>query len=379
MKIAILTTDSREHFQEYHRATPYFGSAPEALLQGFALLPDIEVHVISCLQQKMPSPEKLAPNIFYHGLHVPKQGWLRTGYQGCMRAVRRKLREIKPDIVHGQGTERDCAMGAVFSGFPNVLTLHGNMQVMAVMQKSPPLSFYWLAARLEMLALRRTAGVVCITDYTRGLIGNQTAQTWTVPNAVDQSFFNIANTPATVPKILYVGTICARKNQNGFIRAMDALPGMAAQQLLFLGSFSSSDPYAVEFQNLVQERPWCSHEGFADRETLRRYFSSARLLVLASIEDNCPMVVLEAMAAGLPVIASAVGGVPELITHGTTGLLFDPTDAESMQRAMREIFGEESRATQMAFQAKAEARKRFHPFAIAERHLEIYTEILSPK
>ena len=48
----------------------------------------------------------------------PKIGWLRTLYQGCVRATRRKLREIQPDIVHGQGTERDCAIGAVLSGFP---------------------------------------------------------------------------------------------------------------------------------------------------------------------------------------------------------------------------------------------------------------------
>ena len=73
------------------------------------MLPDVEVHVVSCTQQPMKSPIKLAENIFFHSLLVPKIGWLRTGYQGCIRAVRKKLRAIQPDIVHGQGTERDCA------------------------------------------------------------------------------------------------------------------------------------------------------------------------------------------------------------------------------------------------------------------------------
>ena len=94
-------------------------------------MPEVEVHVVSCLQQPVHSPEKLADNIFFHCLHVPKIGWLRTGYQGCIRAVRNKLKEIRPDIVHGQGTERDCAISAVFSGFPNVITIHGNMAELA--------------------------------------------------------------------------------------------------------------------------------------------------------------------------------------------------------------------------------------------------------
>ena len=101
----------------------------------------------------MRSPEKLAPNIFFHSLYVPKIGWMRTLYQGCVRAVRKKLREIRPDIVHGQGTEMDCAMEAVFSGLPNVVTIHGNMAELASLLRARLGSFPWLAARLENLAL----------------------------------------------------------------------------------------------------------------------------------------------------------------------------------------------------------------------------------
>src|SRR6266576_470500 len=131
LKIAVLTTDNRDPFKQYDRPAPWFGPAPEALLQGFALLPDIEVHVVSCARARLKSPEKLAPNIFFHSLYVPKLGWMRTLFWGCIQAVRRKLKEIRPDLVHGQGTERDCAISAVFSGFPNVITLLGIMSEMA--------------------------------------------------------------------------------------------------------------------------------------------------------------------------------------------------------------------------------------------------------
>ena len=114
LKIAFLTTDNRENFKEYELSTPYFGAGPEALLQGFGALSGIEVHVVSCTQRPMQSPEKIDKNIWFHSLYVPKIGWLRTLYQGCIRAVRRKLKDLQPDIVHGQGTERDCAISTVF-------------------------------------------------------------------------------------------------------------------------------------------------------------------------------------------------------------------------------------------------------------------------
>src|SRR5438034_6392451 len=108
MRIAILTTDNREHYKDYANPVPHFGTAPEALLQGFALLPDLEIHVVSCARARLKSPEKLAPNIFFHSLYVPKLGWMRTLFWVCIQAVRRKLRELRPDLVHGQGTEGDC-------------------------------------------------------------------------------------------------------------------------------------------------------------------------------------------------------------------------------------------------------------------------------
>ena len=190
MKIAILTTDNREAFREYHQPQPWFGTAPEALLQGFAQMPEVQVHVIGCTQRTMvSSPEKLADNIWFHSLVVPKIGWQRTLYQGCVRATKKKLRELRPDVVHGQGTERECSLGAVFSGFPNVLTIHGNIRLVARVNQSRPFSFWWNAARLEAFTLPRSQGVVCITRYTRDAVAGLAKKTWIVPNPGGRRFF----------------------------------------------------------------------------------------------------------------------------------------------------------------------------------------------
>src|ERR1700730_18530607 len=90
MRLALLTTDSRECFRDYDAPTPYYGTAAAALIKGLSALPEIELRVISRTHQR-----------------------------------------FRPDIVHGEGTERDCAISAVFSGYPSVITIHGNMRAIA--------------------------------------------------------------------------------------------------------------------------------------------------------------------------------------------------------------------------------------------------------
>src|ERR1019366_6912174 len=195
MRIAVITTDNRDERKTYDAVAPLFGPAPEALLQGLALLPEVEVHVIVCARAPMQCPEKLAPNMFFHCLLVPKIGWMRTLFQGCIRAVRRKLKELQPEIVHGQGTEGHYALSAVFSGFPNVITLHGNMRLIAKLEKPPPLSYNWLAARLEGFAIPRSQGVVCLSRHTQAAVAGLAKRTWVVPNAVETSFFDVHAQP----------------------------------------------------------------------------------------------------------------------------------------------------------------------------------------
>jgi glycosyltransferase involved in cell wall biosynthesis len=377
MRIAFLVPDNRDEFRRYSDPEPYFGPAPTALLSGLAMLPECEIHVVCCIQRPLPSPLKLAGNTYYHSVLVPKWGWMRGAYLGCTRAIRRKLREIKPDLVHGQGTERYCAVAAVFSGFPNVVTIHGNMRLIAKINRCRPFSYVWLAARLEAFTLPRSNGVVCLSDYTQRAVVPLARATWIVPNAVDGDFFAIERRPVSPKEIVCVANIFTRKNQVRLIHALQPLALKEKFQLIFYGGADRKDPYVREFFHLLEEKPWCRFAGFADRAALHAGLARAAMLILPSLEDNCPMAVLEAMAAGVPVAAAKVGGLPGIITHGTDGLLFDPDNEESIRAAVAELLADERRGAELGQRAKERARRCFHPQSIAAKHVEIYHEVIA--
>ena len=378
MRIVQITTDNRNQFGDHALAEPYFGTAPTGLLDGFDKMPGVEVHVISCASARMRVPEKLADNIWFHQPYIPKFGWGRSLFLGCAWSVRQLLHRLKPDIVHGQGTERDCAMAAVLSGYPNVLTIHGNMRVHAKRGENCGANYYKMAAALEGFCLKRSDGVIAISRYTEELVKGIAPRTWFLPNAVDRRYFDVEATAAARPRLLFVGSICERKNPIGLIRACEPMLRSGECTLAFAGEGNPQSAYRKEFNGLLETVPGLELLGFLDRDALGEEFRRTSILVLPTFEDNCPMVVLEGMAAGLPVAASRVGGVPDLITHGSDGVMFDPHDPEDIRSCLEGLVRDPVMGARLGVQGRITAKERFHPKIIAEEHLKIYREVLAP-
>jgi glycosyltransferase involved in cell wall biosynthesis len=378
MKIAILTTDSREHFRDYDRPAPYFGTAPEALLSGFAEIGGAEIHVVSCTRQPVRAPEKIADNLWYHALHVPQIGWLRTGYQGCLRAVRKKLRAIRPDIVHGQGTEHDCALCAVFSGFPNVVTIHGNMKALAEFYRARVGDYYWLTARLETLALRRTAGVFCNSAFTENEVAPRARRTWRVPNAVRRDFFQppaAARSPKNI--LLNLGVVCDYKRQLELVDVARRLRERGhAMEFWFAGTCATDSPYGRAFLEKIRAAEpagYARYLGMKNVGELVALLDTVPALVHFPLQEAFGLVVAEGLARGLKFFGARVGGVPD-IAEGVPGAeLFAKDDWTGLTAAIERWLTEDHSPSAAAASLM---RQRYAPDVIARRHLEIYREVL---
>lgn len=382
MKIALLTTDNRWPFGEYDKPMPWFGMAPDALLQGFAALPEeIEVHVVSCTRKPVAAPEKLANNIFFHSLHVPKIGWMQTGYLGCIRAVRRKLRQIRPDLVHGQGSEYEAAICAAASGFPNVITLLGIMKEMAQIQNARPGSFYWLAARLENLALRRTSGVLANSRFTAEKIQGRTRKIWLVPNAVREIFFERPLTPSDwgtlskPPLLLNVGVVAPNKRQNELLDVAGQLHGEGLKfRLEFLGAAWQTNPYGAKFLSRVANCPFAAHHGFQTLPEMLEHYDRASALAHVSQIETFGLVVAEALSRNLKFIGFNTGGVSDIVSSVEGAEGFSDGDWAGVKSALRRWLQTGAPRPRTAAQTM---RERYQPVIIARQHLEVYREVLN--
>jgi glycosyltransferase involved in cell wall biosynthesis len=384
IKVALLTTDSREHFKDYLNPNPYFGTAPEALIEGFKLLPEkVEIHIISCLQKApVSSPTKLAENIYYHALHVPNIGWMKTGYQGCIRAVRRKLQEIHPDIVHGQGTERDCAMCAVFSGFANVLTIHGVMRSIYKISQQKPLGYYWFAKHLERIALKLTNGLICISPYVCDLLSRDVVRSWIIPNALRQEFFwNVPNNQRLpgVPRLLNVGVISPRKRQLELLTLLADLRRNVSFSATFVGRASKTNSYARQFLRVVEELNnqfgGFSHVEEADNQTILRLYDESDAMVHFASEESYGLTFAEALVRNIPLFASDVGAIRQIGDGIAECKIFAPDDFTGLINSFRLWIEANTWTAARETLPNRLIAARYHPRVIAEKHIEVYREV----
>lgn len=380
VKVAVITTEERETHSRHELPDPWFGVAPSALLDGFKRCPDVEVHVLTCVRRPVRMPERIADNIFCHSVLIPHWGFLRTGYLPCVLAIRRVLRRIQPKVVHGQGTERYAALAAAFSGFLNVVTLHGNMAELARIMKARPGSFLWLTARLENIALKRTGGVFCNSRYTRTVTSPRTAKTWLVPNAVTESFLASPPTAQRRPRclLLHVGLISENKQQVQMLQMARSLWEQKLDfELQFIGAMDQTAPYARVFLEQVKQT---TREGFASylgpksTAELLQYFDSASALVHTPISESFGLVVAEALARDLKVFGFRVGGLLD-IAEGTAGtVLLEPNDWTSLAKALADwlLNGKPAPSSNANLM-----RARYSQLTVARRHVEIYREVLN--
>ena len=384
MKLALLTNDNRAMFHQYDKDMPWFGTAPEALIQGFAQESDIEVHVVSCTQRPMTSPAKLADNIHFHSLHVPKIGWMRTGYQGCIRATRRLLRDLQPDIVHGQGAERDCAISAVLSGFPNVVTVHGKMTVIAELGQAKFGSFYWLAARLENFTLPRAGGIICISSYVENLVKRYQVPLWLIPNALQSMFFDFprVSEKREIPLLINVGVISERKRQCQVLQVLCALRAAGLEfETIFVGSPGTGDPLCARFQEELAAAQ-AAHGGFTHihrlgDEEFCRLFDTSSAMVHFSAEESFGLVFAEALARNLHLFASEVGSIRDIAKDVPGVEIFPLNDWKSLQQALhRWLLTDAFRQPKPPVSPEALV-KRYHPAEVARQHLHVYREVLA--
>ena len=182
------------------------------------------------------------------------------------------------------------------------------------------------------------------------------AQVAVIHNGIDTAAFAHGHPPqASFVRLLFVGAMGKLKGERDLLQAVRSLLARNVSLRLSLLGHGAETIEALCRQFHLQSRveqlgPVPHHERYA-------FFRRADIFVLPSYGEGMPMAVLEAMAAGLPVIATRVGGIPELIDDGVEGFLIEPGDVRALADRIALLVTDEPLRQQMSARARAKAQQ----------------------
>lgn len=316
----------REHASSWQRV----------LLEELENVHSLRVHVI-VLRKQFPHDSSFERNgVTFHllktpgGLRAPSLFWVDT------LLIRRKLAELKPQVVHAWGTERGAALVAARLKYPSVVTMQGLLTWINEVVRLP--WYQRFAARLERMSLSRAPLVTVESTFAAKYLKSHFAcpEVCQVEHAPAWVFHRVRRQPQIKPvRFIFVGTLSRIKGVDTLLMALDELKGELPFELLLVTEPNQGFLEFVKRRTstalwqCVQIKHNVAPSEVADE------LSKATMMLFASRADNSPNAVKEAVVAGVPVVSSAVGGVLDYVIPGQNGLLFRAGDAGGLVEAIR--------------------------------------------
>jgi glycosyltransferase involved in cell wall biosynthesis len=278
-------------------------------------------------------------------------------------ALRRAIREERPDVVHAHNP----AMGLACA----IATQRGRRPQALVTMHGVPEEDYGAAARV--LRLAGLPVVACGPGVAAALAEHGVRVTDTIVNGVGPALPAVdpralreeLGLPPQVPLVLSVGRLVLQKNHALALRAIAAVPNVAYAVI-------GDGPLRGELEDLARSLGIADRVRFVGaREDARALIATADVLLLSSRWEGLPLVVLEALAAETPVVATAVRGVNELLADRDTASLVAPGDATGLAIALQGVLTDEAARQRLRGHGRRLAA-RYSEDAMTERYLALY-------
>ena len=320
------------------------------------------------------------------------------------------------DLVHSHTWYANMAghLGGLLHGIPHVVSAH-SLEPLRPWKAEQLGGGYALSSWAERTAYEGAAGIIAVSagmrnDILRCYPQIDPEKVRVVHNGIDLSGWQRPEpgtdaaraADATVqalgidpdrPSVVFVGRITRQKGLPYFLRAADQLPPEV--QLVLCAGAPDTPEIEAEVRGLVetlaQSRSgvfWISR--MLPRDELVAVLASATVFACPSVYEPLGIVNLEAMACGLPVVATATGGIPEVVDDGVTGVLvpidqaqdgtgtpLDPQRfVDDLAAALIRVVSDPARAAEMGVASRRRVEEHFSWGAIAERTIEVYRSVL---
>jgi len=373
MKVAIVT-----HFPSH---PDRFDGGVEAvsltLSSSLACFPDLDVHIVTF--DKSIKEATISPwgKITVHRLPAKTTSMIVHAVGKGRKTLQDYLARLSPDLVHAHDTYGIMVHGLKI---PRVFTIHGFIHADILASNS---KWKWLRSAIwrwiETSAWRDQPHIISISPYVREMVSKFSDNCiHDIDNPVSEDCFQILrNDQGRI--IFSAAVISPRKNPLSLLRAFElVLKDFPDAQLRLAGSIA--DPlYGQKLTETIRQNN-LEHSvillGKITRAQLYQELANASLFALTSLEENSPMGIEEAMAAGLPVVTSRRCGMPYMVRDGESGYLIDPLAPDDIASRLKMLLGNDQLRASMGMVGKKIALEKYHSSQVAAKTRDVYLEVL---
>ena len=290
------------------------------------------------------------------------------GDLSAIRAVSEFATSIRAEIIHGHGAKGGLfgRLAAKRLDVKAAYTPHGGS-----------LHYSWIGAGAVFLAAERAlratgAGLIFVCNYEREIY-SQKIGLGTSPNIVafngllpEEFLPRKLNDDAT--DLVFVGELRALKGVDVLLRAVAILPNSSETTLTIVGEGRDE----MAFRKLVDELQLSETVKFVGRKPIQEALTLGKILVMPSRHESLPYVVLETVAAGVPVIASSVGGIPEILPPTC---MVKPNSPAELSAKISQSLSSLNEINALAYQLQQEAKLRFSVSEMTKTILGFYSTL----
>jgi glycosyltransferase involved in cell wall biosynthesis len=350
------------------------------LLQGLERFQDLELHVVTA-HKSTPVPYALQRNgVEFHYLSFPDRTTL-LAFPALQRSIQRVLNQIQPDLVHGQSNNiLGCI--ALSAGYPTVLTVHSihGTEIRFSSKWTRRLNLHLQHALMRSYFVSHVRHIVSISPYIRHHYEPEVRATfYEIDNPLADDFFELDPGHEIPNRVLFVGYLYQRKRPDLALEAFHLARERIGELELHFAGAAIDSRLSHQLHDSVARHQLGEHVRFLghlpEGQVLEAYQEMSILLLTSDLETS-PMVIEQAMAAGKPVVATAVGGVPFLVDHGRTGFLAEPNEPAQLAQALVTLAQDPELRARMGQAARQDARSRFEADAVAASTYAMYKQVL---
>jgi len=316
-------------------------------------------------------PEVRALGWPVHDLRIGRRIYDPTGFRGLMRLIG-ITRRFVPDVIHGYlfGPNLFAVLAGKACGVPVVAVAKRNIDAFETPRQ----------VRVHRWVHRHATHVTAVSEKVADTVvamGVPRERITVIPNGVDVARFGAGGADRgplgavngeTV--IGSVGCLAARKD---YATLLDALALLSARGRRFHAALVGDGPERGELEARAARLGLTERTTFlGERPDVERLLPGMDVFVLSSREEGIPNALLEAMAAGRPAVATAVGGTPEVLEDGVTGWLVPPADPAALADALEQTLAHPEEARRRGDAARRAAEERLSIDAMVRRHEDFY-------